>query len=118
MKLIFVTVLGEILTEEAKKKLNGVSKIEDITCSDGRSRNWYDTMDMTVPQSLIDNELEFLQKQYRDEDFEKVKEIGFFNLRDFSLCIDNIKEGSTIFLRSDLKLTVGQSAEEIYDLIE
>ena len=121
-KIIFVTVIGEVLTEEAKKKLDSQDYVEydDLTCDNGHQRSWYQNMDIPIPQELKDKEKLFNKnnEELADEDYEQVASIGFFKLSDFKLCVDNTSIGSTVFLRGGLTLTCEERSIEIYEIIE
>jgi len=120
MKLIHVTIVNEVLTEAAMKKLDDLegTEFEDLTCDAGRTREQYLDLGMAIPKDLLEKEKNFGKAQnLEDEDFEFTFSPGFFPLEEFKLCVGT-HFGSTIFLHDGITLSVDDDPEEVEFEIE
>ena len=123
MKTLSVTVVQEVLTEEAIAKLDAQegTLFEDLTCDSGKTRENYQDLGMKIPASLLEKEKNFGKDQdLEDEDFDILFKSALFKLSDFKLVVDNEEDifGSTIFLKGGITLTVQEQAYEIWEQIE
>jgi hypothetical protein len=70
MKILKLTATSKVLTREAEERLNATD-FDEPKCSNGNTREYYESMGLRIPQDLLDAEKEF--DELEDEDFEVIR---------------------------------------------
>lgn len=115
---LHLTGVGETLTQAAEKKLETQEDYQIPTCDNGKNADWYDTMNIPLPESLI-KKIKQQEKgvELKEEDFEEVYSDVSLYESDILLMVSD-EDLTTIFLRdSDIRLTVLETVVEIDDYI-
>ncbi len=120
-KLLKLTGIGEVLTKEAQDKLDSAQNtlvFEDLTCSNGYKREWYESMNIPIPDDLKEKEKEFeLGVELEDEDYE-ILEYPCRIFQDEIVGYVHSKDDTIIFTKTGLTFTVKDKVEEIDQQIE
>jgi len=122
MKILKLTSIAKVLTKEAEDRLSEIY-FEEPKCSNGKTRSWYEDMNIKVPQEILDIENEM--DEFEDEDFEIVtkqfrlpiaSEPNFFYI---SVDEEDENDGANtvVFIPPQYTMRVTQTVEEIDELI-
>ena len=110
---LHLTGYGDVLTEDAEKKLEKGDSYKIPTCDNGKTFDWYEDMAIPIPPELEERlKVKDVGIKLLDEDFEEV-------YSDVSLYEDDIvfkvsdSEGTTIFVKGGYTISVLESVDEI-----
>jgi len=110
---ILLTGVGSQLTELAEKKLDEKESYKIPTCSNGKTASWYEDIGIPIPSDLAQKLKEQEQGvELDDEDYEEVHSDIMVYTDEIKLIVSDY-EGTTIFLKDDLRITVLESVEDI-----
>jgi uncharacterized protein YlzI (FlbEa/FlbD family) len=105
--MVRLTVVSEVLTEEAEKRLVEYESFDD-------KEDFWEKLGLPNPEKGGTDTLDF-----KDEDYKKVE--GFASVREDSIDLiiehDKPKDGCTVFLDSGKNFIVKQSLNEIEEII-
>lgn len=115
MKLLYLTVLQRVLTEEAEKRLDEYEELEheELTDSYGRTAEYYSDLGIPKPAELKDKEKEL---EITDDDYDVIATDCVVKLDNFSMALDSVAEedyNCTVFLLDGTFVKVAETAEEI-----
>lgn len=121
MKFIHLTGLRKELNEEAQRRLDEWEgdNYEEPVDSDGKNREFYESMGIPVPKEILDKEKN-LEKDitFTEEDYDSHAVEVLINLDSFSMCIDTIDDEGIVFLKDGTYCNVLETKQEIYDQIK
>lgn len=125
-KYLHLTAIKKELTDEAQDKIDAWENMDDggePTCSSGNTREFYDNMGLKVPDSLIAAEKELNKPLDLDEETDYVYEYSdaIVDLKEFRFAVnldENEDLGCDVWLKGNAKMTVAESAYDIYAQID
>lgn len=116
-KYLYLTTVKSELTEAAEKRLDELDEEYEPTCSNGRTREWYEDMNIKIPQDLLDKEKSINKGvDLTDEDFNYTLTDSLVNLKDFVLAVDNgesCEDGAVVYIRNKMTYNVVECSAEI-----
>ena len=117
-KRLYLTGVGEVLTESAEKKLEQGNSNREPTCSNGKNEEWYLDMGIPIPKDLEEklNQQDKVIK-LEDDDFEEIYTEIMVYLDEIRLVVTD-RGLTTVFLKDDLTITVTETSDEIDSYID
>jgi hypothetical protein len=119
-EFIELTVITKKLKDEAQKKfLEKLSSIdEDKTDEMGRDAEFFKNLGLSPPKELQEDESVDEEYDFTEDDYECTEASGMFRPESIMFVVDNIKEGSTVYINTDFSVTVREKTKEVLDKIK
>ena len=120
-KLLKLTGIGEMLTEEAQQRAEKIepTTFQDIECENGRTREEYENLGIRVPKDLIAKEKAFnAEDMFEDEDYEQVASPCTLFLDELVGYVASSEGDTVIFTREKYTFNVLETVQEIDMQIE
>src|SRR6187402_1122487 len=115
---LYLTGIGEILTESAEKKIEQGESHKIPTCDGGKTADWYEDMALDIPPEL-EERLKVQDKgiTLEDEDFEETYSQVVVYEDQIKFIVTDYT-GTTVFLDGDISVTVTETADEIDEYLD
>lgn len=115
MKRLHLTVLRKELTEAAEKRLEELDIYdENPKDSNGKTREYYENLGLPVSKEITDKE-KLLNGgiELTDDDYDFYETECTVNLDNFAMVIDDIEEGSSLFLSDGTFVNILEDSAEV-----